>query len=107
MATSYEDYDAASLASAMVTAERAGIDEMLSEKSTQYSTMVMNHCKLTWKISRMLWTTMQIHHQTPLSARKRQRPVKMIISRLNPMVQQHPATTILLLNSWPRTIRRH
>jgi flagellar hook-associated protein 2 len=40
MATSYEDYDAASLASAMVTAERAGIDEMLSEKSTKYSTLV-------------------------------------------------------------------
>jgi flagellar hook-associated protein 2 len=37
---SYTDYDAASLASAMVTAERAGIDEMLSAKYTKYSTQV-------------------------------------------------------------------
>jgi len=40
MSTSYEDYDAASLASAMVTAERAGIDELLSEKSDKYSALV-------------------------------------------------------------------
>ncbi len=37
---SYNDYDAASLASAMVAAERAGIDEMLSAKYTKYSTQV-------------------------------------------------------------------
>lgn len=37
---SYTDYDAASLASAMVAAERAGIDEMLSAKYTKYSTQV-------------------------------------------------------------------
>ena len=37
---SYTDYDAASLASAMVTSERAGIDEMLSAKYDKYSTQV-------------------------------------------------------------------
>ncbi len=37
---SYSDYDAAALASAMVTAERAGIDEMLSAKYDKYSTQV-------------------------------------------------------------------
>lgn len=37
---SYTDYDAASLASAMVTSERAGVDEMLSAKYDKYSTLV-------------------------------------------------------------------
>jgi flagellar hook-associated protein 2 len=37
---SYSDYDAAALASAMVTAERAGIDKMLSAKYDKYSTQV-------------------------------------------------------------------
>lgn len=37
---SYSDYDAASLASAMVSAERAGTDSMLSAKYDKYSTQV-------------------------------------------------------------------
>lgn len=40
MSTSYADYDAQSLATALISADRAGIDSMLSTKATKYNTQI-------------------------------------------------------------------
>lgn len=47
MSTSYSDYDPASLASAMVTAYRSGMDTLLSNKETKYESLVSGYSSLS------------------------------------------------------------
>lgn len=46
MSTSYEDYDPASLAEAMVTAEREGLDTLLETENTKYTNEVSGYSSL-------------------------------------------------------------